>query len=152
MGADKGAGSRGDVNREFEGAVGVASGFGRFQLPTELRIDPPRGSARLRGVPETIEADVLEIDGSPPPAPQVRDAEPQPEPAWKSMRGKVLRLDRRWWPLWVLLGLIAFAFVAVIGVIFGAFLIVAKIIGAILRFVVGGSAPRGGSGLSRTVR
>ena len=103
-------------------------------------------------MPETIEADVLEIDGSPPPAPQVRGPEKEAEPAWKSMRGKVLRLDRRWWPLWVLLGLVVFAFVAVIGVIFGAFLIVAKIIGAILRFLIGGSAPRGGSDLSRSVR
>ena len=58
-------------------------------------------------MPETIEAEVLEIDGSPPPEPQVQE----PEPAWKSMRGKVLRLDRRWWPLWVLLGLVVFAFV-----------------------------------------
>lgn len=125
---------------------------GCFQLPPELRIDPPRGSARLLAVPETIEADVLEIDGSPPPAPPTREEEPRPQPAWKSVRGKVLQLDRRWWPLWIVLGLVAFAFVAVIGVIFGAFLIVAKIIGAILRFLFGGSAPKGGSNLSRSVR
>jgi hypothetical protein len=99
-------------------------------------------------VPETIEAEVLEIDGSPPPAPR----DPEPEPAWKSMRGKVLRLDRRWWPLWVLLGLVVFAFVAVFGVIFGVLMIVAKGIGSILRFLSGGSAPRGGGGLSRSVR
>lgn len=102
-------------------------------------------------MPETIEADVLEIDGS-PPVPPVKERDPEPQPAWKSMRGKVLRLDRRWWPLWVVLGLVVFALVAVIGVIFGAFLIVAKIIGAILRFLVGGSAPKGGSNLSRSVR
>lgn len=68
------------------------------------------------------------------------------------MRGKVLQLDRRWWPLWVLIGVVVFAFVAVFGLIFGALLIVVKIIGAILRFLFGGSTPRGGSDLSRSVR
>ena len=131
-------------------APGGSHSSGRFQLPPELRIALTGTSAKLRGVPDTIEAEVLEIDGSPPPAPSTPEREP--EPVWKSMRGKVLRLDRRWWPLWVLLGLVVFAFVAVIGVIFGAFLIVAKIIGAILRFLIGGSAPRGGSDLSRSVR
>jgi hypothetical protein len=99
-------------------------------------------------VPDTIEAEVLEIDGSPPPAPQVQE----PEPTWKAMRGKVLRLDRRWWPLWVLLGLVALAFAVVIGVIFGALMIVTKVIGSILRLLTGGSAPRQGGGLSRSAR
>lgn len=99
-------------------------------------------------MPDTLEAEVLEIDGSPPPAPRV----PESEPAWKSMRGRVLRLDRRWWPLWVILGLIAFASLAVFGLIFGVLLISAKVVGAILRFLFGGSAPRAGSGLSRSVR
>ena len=119
-----------------------------FQLPAELRIALSRGSAILLAVPDTIEAEVLEIDGSPPPAHQV----PEPEPAWKSMKGRVLQLDRRWWPLWVILGLVVFAFVAVFGLIFGVFLIVAKVIGAILRFLFGSSAPRAGSDLSRSVR
>lgn len=104
--------------------------------------------ARLRAVPDTIEAEVIEIDGSPPLAPRV----PEPEPAWKSMRGKVLRLDRRWWPLWLLLGLVVFAFVAVVGLIFGALMIVAKIIGSILRFLSGGSSSRRGTCLSRSFR
>ncbi len=68
------------------------------------------------------------------------------------MRGRVLQLDRRWWPLWVILGLVVFAFVAVFGLIFGAFLIFAKVVGAILRFLFGGTAPRAGSDLSRSVR
>ncbi len=98
-------------------------------------------------MPETIEAEVLEIDGSPPPPPR----EPEPEPAWKSMRGKVFRLDRRWWPLWLLLGIVVFAFVAVFGLIFGVVMLVAKAVGSILRFLFGGSTPRGGGGLSRPV-
>jgi hypothetical protein len=95
-------------------------------------------------VPDTIEADVLEIDGSPPPSPR------EPEPAWKETRARVLRLDRRWWPLWVVLGLVVGAFIAVFGLVVAVFLIVAKVLGGILRFFAGGSAPRGGTGLSRT--
>ncbi len=104
--------------------------------------------ARLRAVPETIEAEVLEIDGSPPPAPQVQE----PEPAWKAMRGKVLRLDRRWWPLWVLLGVVVFAVVAVLGLLFGVVLLVTKLTGWILRPFFGSPARRGGATLSRSAR
>ena len=99
-------------------------------------------------MPETIEAEVLEIDGSPPPPPR----EAEPEPAWKSFPGKVFRLDRRWWPLWLLLGIVVFAFVAVFSLVFGAVMLVAKTVGAILRFLFGGSTPRGGGGLARPVR
>lgn len=101
-------------------------------------------------MPETLEAEVLEIDGSPPPAP--RDPEPQREPAWKSVKGRVLRLDRRWWPLWVLLGVVAFAFVAVFAVVFGVLMLAVKAVSGILRFLTGGASPRAGSGLSRTHR
>lgn len=104
--------------------------------------------ATLRAVPETIEAEVLEIDGSPPPAPQAQE----PEPAWKAMQGKVLRLDRRWWPLWLLLGVVVFAVVAVLGLLFGLVLLMTKLTGWILRPFLGGPARRGGGGLSRSVR
>jgi hypothetical protein len=104
--------------------------------------------ARLSGVPETIEADVLEIDGSPPPAPR----EPVPEPAWKGMRARVLRLDRRWWPLWAILGIIVFALVAVAGVVLAMFLIAAKVLGTVVRLIAGPGSARRGSGLSRASR
>lgn len=68
------------------------------------------------------------------------------------MQGKVLELDRRWWPLWGILGLVLFAFAVVFGLIFVAFWTVAKVIGSILRILVGGSSPRGGSSLSRSLR
>ncbi len=96
-------------------------------------------------MPETIEAEVLEIDGGPPPPPRV----PEPEPAWKSMRGKVLRLDRRWWPLWVLLGIVAVGLMLTLGVVVAVIVVVAKILGGIVRFLTGGSLQRRGSDLSR---
>jgi hypothetical protein len=103
----------------------------------------------MGAVPDTIEAEVLEIDGSPAPPP----AQPIPPnragDAWRSMQGKVLRLDRRWWPLWVLLGIIALALFAVIAFFVVVFLVIAKIVGGILRLFTGGVSGRPGTGLSR---
>ena len=102
-------------------------------------------------MPETIEAEVLEIDGSPPPAPdpqEPRSREGTGTP-WDSLRGKVVTLDRRWWPLWVLLGVIALGLVLTVGVLVAVVVIVAKIVGGILRFVLGPSSRSSGSSLSR---
>jgi hypothetical protein len=99
-------------------------------------------------VPETIEADVLEINGSPPPAPR----EPEPEPVWQGMKARVLRLDRRWWPLWVIVGTMALALLAVGGVIFAMFLIAARMLAIVLRFFTGSRSPRAASGLARSLR
>jgi hypothetical protein len=97
-------------------------------------------------VPDTIEAEVLEIDGSPPPAPH----QPEPEPPrrddpWQSMRGRVVKLDRRWWPLWVLLGIVALTLALTLGVVVAAVVIVFKIIGGVLRLLIGAGAGGGGN-------
>ena len=103
-------------------------------------------------MPETIEAEVLEIDGGPPPS-----SGPGPEAerggaAWGSLRGRMLKLDRRWWPLWVLLGILLFGFLLVAVVLFVVGLLVARIFGSLLRlFGFGGPAGAGG-GLSRAGR
>ena len=103
----------------------------------------------MSAVPDTIEAEVLEIDGSPAPvaAPHVR---PQgASDAWRSLQGKVFRIDKRWWPLWILLGLVAAVVFAVVAVFVAIFLMAAKLVGGILRFLTG-AGPRGqGSALAR---
>lgn len=99
-------------------------------------------------MPDTLEAEVLEIDGSPPPAP----AEPRADrggPAWKSMQGRVLKLDRRWWPLWVLLGIVALVLLLTVGVVVGVLVLIGRIVGSFLRLLTGGGGTRRGSGLSR---
>jgi uncharacterized membrane protein len=101
-------------------------------------------------VPDTIEAEVLEIDGAPPPAHQGQEPqENERSRSWKALQGKVLRLDRRWWPLWVLLGIVAFVVIMLIGSVVALFVVVAKVLGGILRFLTGGGSARGNSGLSR---
>ena len=97
-------------------------------------------------MPDPIEVEVLEIDGKLPPPPH------QPEPPrrddpWQAMRGRVIKLDRRWWPLWVVLGIVALALALTLGVVVAAVVIVFKIVGGVLRLLIGGGA---GGGASRT--
>lgn len=103
----------------------------------------------MSAVPDTIEAEVLEIDGSPAPPPSQQTPPNRAEDAWRSMRGRVVRLDRRWWPLWILLGIVALVLLAVVACFVAVFVVVAKILGGILRLFTGGGASRSGTGLSR---
>lgn len=101
-------------------------------------------------MPDTIEAEVLEIDGKQPPPPH----QPQPprrDDRWQAMRGRVVKLDRRWWPLWVLLGIIALGLVLTIGVVVAAVVIVFKIVSGVVRLLIGGGGGghRPGTSLSR---
>ena len=101
----------------------------------------------MSAVPDTLEAEILEIDGSPAPPPSRQIPPNRAADAWSSMRGRVLRLDRRWWPLWVLLGIVALGLFAVVACFVAVFVVIAKIFGGILRFLAregGGS----GTGLS----
>jgi hypothetical protein len=102
-------------------------------------------------VPDTIEAEVLEIDGSPAPSPpQPRpSAQSRAEEAWRSMRGRVITFDRRWWPLWILLGIVAVALLAVVACFVAVFVVVAKVIGGVLRIFTGAGSARTGAALSR---
>jgi hypothetical protein len=102
----------------------------------------------MSAVPDTLEAEVLEIDGSPAPPPSRQVPPQRAADAWSSMRGRVLRLDRRWWPLWVLLGIVALGLFAVVACFVAVFVVIAKVFGGILRFLAGGGA-RPGTGLSR---
>jgi len=123
----------------------------RFQLSPEVRIAPAGRSAKMSAVPDTIEAEVLEIDGS-PPLPPARAPEPAKrgrDQAWQAMLGRVLQLDRRWWPLWVLLGIVALILFAVVACFVAVFVVVAKLLGTILRFLTGSASARPGSTLSR---
>ncbi|OYU43347.1 MAG: hypothetical protein CFE44_18910 [Burkholderiales bacterium PBB4] len=92
---------------------------------------------------EPIEMEVLAIDDAAPPHPKP-ETQPEPDPAWRQWQGRVKRLDARWWPLWVVLGVIVVFLVLTVGVVFGAILLIVKIvsgiIGGIVRFLTGTSS------------
>jgi hypothetical protein len=88
-------------------------------------------------VNDTIEVEVLEIDGatpSPPsPAPE-SNPQPSPLPPWATWQGRVRQLDARWWPLWIILGILALGLLLTVGVVLGVVLVIARLV---LRFVRG---------------
>lgn len=80
----------------------------------------------VEGMPETIEAEVIEIDGEAPvPASAPRRA--------RGIRPFVVRLDRRWWPLWTLLAILGMALMLTLGVAFAAVYLVFALVRGVWR-------------------
>ena len=91
-------------------------------------------------MPEIIEAEVIEIDGHKPAAVRSAGHSPSPDKPTSAgskilggFGGKVIQLDRRWWPLWVILGVIAIAALLVFGTISGALYVAFLIVRGIVR-------------------
>ncbi len=85
-----------------------------------------------------LEAEVVEIDGvaveprtqvDPPKGQQSRRVD------WQSWQGKIRVLDKRWMPLWIVLGMIAFILLVTVGLLIAAFGFMFWIVKAILRAV-----------------
>lgn len=81
------------------------------------------------GMPKTLEAEIIEIDGRPPP-----ESEPVRGPGgigggtpW------ILRLDRRWWPLWVLLGGVALIAGVFVGALYLIFVVIRLVFSVLFR-------------------
>lgn len=103
---------------------------------------------KVAAVPETIEAEVIEIDGAPPPKP---DSGPAPEngmPDWSGWKSRVVTLDRRWWPLWLLLGIVLVGLLLTVGLVVGVMWGILRIIRAFLGLFIGGR-PSGPGGAIR---
>jgi hypothetical protein len=88
-----------------------------------------------------IEVEVLEIDGVAPALPQVRPAE-NPRPSggdwqdWRQWQGRVRQLDSRWWPLWVILGILVVGLLLTVGLVFGVLLLILRIFLKIVRAIL----------------
>jgi hypothetical protein len=67
-----------------------------------------------------IEVEVVEIDGVTPAVPQAGDEEQRSQKDWRQWQGRIRKLDSRWWPLWVLLGIIALMLALTVGLVLGA--------------------------------
>lgn len=83
-----------------------------------------------------IEVEVVEIDGIAP----VVTKEPEPvsgeRRVWSHWQGRVRRLDSRWWPLWVILGIIAIALMLTVGLVFGVIFVIVRLILNLIRLVL----------------
>ena len=86
-----------------------------------------------------IEVEVVEIDGVTPPAPQARAEESARQGGdwqdWRQWPGRVTRLDSRWWPLWVFLGIIALALALTVGVVIGVIVLIFRILQGFVRAI-----------------
>ncbi len=82
-----------------------------------------------------LEVEVVEIDGVAPPPPDPGSRRKQAP--WREWRhgwtGRVRKLDPRWWPLWLLLGLIALVLLITIGIVAGVLVILYRITLGLLR-------------------
>ncbi len=91
--------------------------------------------------PTDIEVEVLEIDGSAPAvagAPAGGAERPRGDwQDWRSWQGRARQLDSRWWPLWVVLGIIAMILLVTVGVVLGAVLLVVRLVLRIVRAILG---------------
>lgn len=86
----------------------------------------------------SIEVEVVEIDGvsqsplrQPEAGPSAAGPRPQQWQGWAQWQGRVRTLDSRWWPLWVLLGILAAALILTVGVVLAALYLVALTLRAI---------------------
>ncbi len=70
------------------------------------------------GNEQTIEVDVVEIDGVAVEPRPLRGETPNKGGRidWTTWQGRVKRLDARWWPLWLVLGIIVLVLATVVGI------------------------------------
>jgi len=102
----------------------------------------------MRNEPETLEAEVVEIDGvAPVPSPSGPEQNPRGWQDWRTWQGRVRTLDARWWPLWLILGILAFTLILTIGLVVGIVVITFRILTGILRGFISLFAPPRSGGI-----
>jgi hypothetical protein len=109
----------------------------------------PTGQVMSKEATE-IEVEVVEIDGAAPIVAQPRmradtgiDFDDEASRSsqgfrgrdWQQWQGRIRTLDSRWWPLWVLLGIIAVFLLLTLGIVIAAVYLVLRVIRKILRLV-----------------
>lgn len=93
---------------------------------------------------EVVEVEVVEIDGiavDPRPEKDVETEVRGRRVVWGNWQGQVRRLDRRWMPLWIALGVVFGAVILVFGVLIAMVVVVFLVLRAILRAVFSLFAP-----------
>ncbi len=85
-----------------------------------------------------LEAEVVEIDGvaveSRPQAEATQNQQSR-RVDWQSWQGKIRVLDKRWMPLWIVLGVIALFLLVTVGLLVAVFVFLFMVVKTILRAV-----------------
>jgi len=97
---------------------------------------PRRAKDHMTRESTDIEVEVVEIDGVTPVASEPRAEEPLRNGDWRQWRGQVKRLDSRWWPLWVILGIIAFSLLITVGLVLGVVFLIVSLLMKLLRAIL----------------
>ena len=83
-----------------------------------------------------LEAEVVEIDGvavEPRPAVDSKNGDQKRRVDWQGWQGKLRVLDKRWMPLWIVLGVIAFVLLVTVGLVTAVFVMIYLMLKALLR-------------------
>lgn len=85
-----------------------------------------------------MDVEVLDVDDRLPSLREVGRTNANPSrqaasPPWSNWGGIIRRLDSRWWPLWVLLGVLALALLLTIGLVIGIILVALRLTNRLLR-------------------
>lgn len=96
--------------------------------------------ARMNQESSEIEVEVVEIDGVAPiitPETARHDAPQRGDwQDWHQWRGQVRSLDSRWWPLWVILGIIAISLLLTVGLVIGVIILIVRLCLKIIRAIL----------------
>jgi hypothetical protein len=93
--------------------------------------------------PQAIEVEIVEIDGIAPPAKfdspdgSSPDSSGREQPKWKQWSGRVQQLDSRWWPLWVIFGVIVVFLLLTVGLFLGIIFVIFLALRGIARAIFG---------------
>jgi hypothetical protein len=87
---------------------------------------------------QAIEVEIVEIDGAAPIQKFENDGRASRPQPWKNRPVDFLgKLDRRWWPLWILLGIIVLALLLTVGLVVGVMVIIVKTLRRLIRAIIG---------------
>ena len=94
-------------------------------------------SSRSSPDPVTVEVEVTEIDGVTHQAKEPeRERKSSEKPkGWAEWSGRVRTLDSRWWPLWLLLGIIGVVLALTVGLVLAAIYLMFRLVFGVLRWI-----------------
>lgn len=85
---------------------------------------------------QTIEVEVVASESSiPSTQPEIPEDPTYRRPQWKNWPGQVRQLNSRWWPLWILLGIIGIGLLLTIGVVFALIFLIFRFFRNFLRAI-----------------